>query len=64
MAGKGKLSRLFRPVKKVSDKKRRQKAQRKRLAALGVPEAQLKKMNPLQVRTLLKRPAKVKKALA
>jgi len=47
MAGKGGLSRLFRPVKKVSDKKRRQKVQRKRLAALGVPEAKIKKMNPL-----------------
>lgn len=55
---------MFRPVKKVSDKKRRQKVQRKRLAALGVPEAKIKKMNPLQVREMLKRPAKLKKKLA
>ena len=61
MAGKGGLSRLMRPVKKVSEKKRRQKVQRRRLIALGMPEEKVNKMDPLQVRTLLKRPAKLKK---
>lgn len=64
MAGKGKMSRLMRPVKKTGDRKRRQKVQRRRLVALGVPEEKVKKLNPLQVRMLLKRPAKLKKALA
>ena len=64
MAGKGKMSRLMRPVKKTSDRKRRQKVQRRRLIALGVPEEKVKKLNPLQVRMLLKRPAKVKKAMS
>ena len=61
MAGKGGLSRLMRPVKKMSDKRRRQKVQRRRLVALGVPEEKVKKMDPVVVRTLLKRPAKLLK---
>ncbi len=56
MPGKGRLTRLYRPVKKASDKRRREKTQRKRLAALGVSEERLRRMNAKQVRTLLKRP--------
>ena len=61
MGGKGSLSRDNRPVKGTSDKKRREKVQRLRLIKLGVPEATVKTMNPLQVRMMLKRPAKIKK---
>jgi len=61
MGGKGSLSRDNRPVKGASDKKRREKVQRNRLIALGVPEAKVNKMNTLEVRMMLKRPAKIKK---
>lgn len=62
MAGKGTLSRLNRPVKRIGEKKRREKVQRKRLIGLGVPEAKVKGMNAKQVRLMLKAPAKIKKA--
>jgi len=61
MGGKGKDTREFRPVKKASDKRRREKAQRKRLLALGVPEGQLNKLNSKQVRLMAMRPAQIKK---
>ena len=61
MGGKGSLSRDNRPVKGASDKKRREKVQRNRLIALGVAEDKVMKMNTLEVRMLLKRPAKLKK---
>lgn len=48
--------------KNPGDRRRRQKVQRRRLVALGVSEDAVAKMNPKQVRTLLKRPAKIKKA--
>jgi hypothetical protein len=64
MPGKGGLTRLFRPIKKDSDKKRREKVQRKRLVALGMSEEQVNALNAFQVRQVLKRPAKVKKSLA
>lgn len=61
MPGKGGLTREGRPVKGASDKKRREKVQRNRLIKLGVPEAKVKAMNALEIRTMLKRPAKIKK---
>lgn len=61
MGGKGSLSRDNRPVKGASDKKRREKVQRNRLIALGVAEDKVMKMNTLEVRMMLKRPAKLKK---
>jgi len=61
MSGKGGDTRAGRPVKGTSDKKRREKVQRIRLIKLGVSEDKVKKMNPLEVRLMLKRPAKIKK---
>lgn len=61
MGGKGSLSRDNRPVKGASDKKRREKVQRNRLIKLGVAEEKVNTMNSLQVREMLKRPAKIKK---
>ena len=64
MAGKGSLSRLFRPVKGASDKKRREKVQRKRLIGLGMSEEKVKKLDASQVRQLIKAPKKLQKKLA
>lgn len=50
---------MTRPVKSVCERKRRLKVQKKRLLALGVTEAALRKMNSRQVKDLLKRPAKL-----
>ena len=49
-----------RPKKSGCDRRRRQKVQKKRLASLGVPEDIIRKLDPKQVRQLLKRPAKLK----
>lgn len=64
MSGKGGDTRAGRPVKGASDKKYREKVQRRRLVALGMSEEKVMKLNALQVRELLKAPAKVKKAAA
>jgi len=61
MSGKGVNTRMGRPVKGTSDKKRREKVQRSRLVKLGVPEAKVNTMNAAEVRTMLKRPAKLVK---
>jgi len=53
-----------RPKKKVAAKLRRQKVQKKRLVALGMDEKEVAKMQPKKVRTLVQKPAKVKKAVA
>ena len=45
-----------RPKKKASERRRRDKTQRKRLTALGVDEAKVGKMDAKRVRTLLSRP--------
>jgi hypothetical protein len=47
--------------KNAGDRRRRQKVHRRRLVALGMSEEAVAKMNPKEVRTLLKRPAKIKK---
>ena len=49
-------------VKSAGAKRRRQKVQSKRLIALGVPESKVKRMDSAAVRTMLKRPALIKKA--
>lgn len=61
MAGKGVNTRMGRPVKGASDKKRREKVQRNRLVKLGVSADKVSKMNAVEVRTMLKRPAKIAK---
>ena len=52
---------LTRPRKGGAAKRRRQADHRKRLIALGVDEAEVAKMNPREVRTMLKYPAKLSK---
>lgn len=59
MSGKGVNTRMGRPVKGASDKKRREKVQRNRLIGLGVSEEKVMKMNSVEVRQMLKRPAKL-----
>ena len=49
-----------RPKKGACEKRRREKVHRKRLIGLGMAEAKVNAMNPAQVRTLLKRPKKIK----
>lgn len=53
-----------RPKKTPAERARRQKAQKKRLVALGVTQEIADKMTPLQIRNKVVRPAKVKRALA
>jgi hypothetical protein len=53
-----------RPVKSEGERRRRQKVQKLRLTKLGMDAAIVAKMEPLVVRTLLKRPVKVLKAVA
>ena len=50
-----------RPKKKDRDKKRRQKVQRERLIALGLPADRVNAMNAAQVRALLRRPGRIRK---
>lgn len=52
---------LTRPRKGGSRKLRRQNDQKKRLLALGMPEEEVRRLNPRQVLTLLQRPLKVAK---
>ena len=54
---------ITRPKKSEGDRRRRQKAQKARLAKLGMSAAVVAKMEPLVVRTMLKRPKKVLAAL-
>lgn len=61
MAGKGSDTRDTRPVKKGIERRRRQKVQRKRLLALGVPEEKVTRLDARQVRVMLRRPARVAK---
>ncbi len=53
-----------RPKKSITDRKRRVKTQSKRLVKLGVSAGVIRKMNAKEIRTALKRPAKLTKALA
>jgi hypothetical protein len=62
MTARRKLSKkpMTRPKKNRRERLRRQKAQRKRLIALGLPKDQVDTMSAQQVRERLKRPAAVK----
>lgn len=53
-----------RPKKSPAERARREKAQKKRLVALGVPQEEADKMSPLAIRNKLKRPARVVRDLA
>ena len=53
-----------RPKKTPAERARRQKVQKKRLVALGVPQEVADKMNPRDIRTKLARPKKVVSELA
>ena len=53
-----------RPKKTAAERARRQKAQKKRLVALGVAQSVADKMSPLAIRDAVVRPKKVKRALA
>jgi len=50
---------IRRPRKGAAERARRMKAHAKRLAALGVPEEKVSKLNAEQMRILLRRPAKL-----
>mgnify|MGYP001383042558 FL=1 len=52
---------LTRPRKGGAAKRRRQTDQKKRLITLGIDEDKVQKMNPREVLTMLKYPAKIKK---
>ena len=52
---------LVRPRKGLKEKERRYKAHRQRLVALGLPEEDVRKMDPKKMRTLLRHPAKLAK---
>lgn len=49
-----------RPKKSEADKRQRQNQHRKRLVALGLKEEVVKKMTAQQMRTLLRKPKKIK----
>ena len=53
-----------RPTKSGAARRKRQADHRKRLIALGMDEAEVALMNPNDVRTMLKHPAKVAKECA
>lgn len=50
---------ITRPRKGAAARNQRQKNQKKRLIALGMSEEAVDKMNPKEIRDLLKHPAKV-----
>ena len=58
------IKHVRRPKKTPAERARRQKAQKKRLVALGVPQAEADKLQPIVIRTMLTRPKKVVKCLA
>jgi len=55
---------LTSPAKKPRESRRREKVQRKRLAALGVPDTAIKAMNTKELRLNLKRPLQTQKQWA
>jgi len=60
MAVNQRVKHVRRPKKSPAEKRRRQAVQKKRLVGLGVPAADVAKMQPDVVRTMLRRPAKIK----
>ena len=55
---------LTQGAKKAREIRRREKTQRRRLVALGVPETVAAKLDAKAVRTLLKRPVQVRRQYA
>lgn len=55
---------LTRARKTGADKRRRERVQRRRLIALGLPGEEVEHMNSRRVRTLLKRPKDVVRRVA
>ena len=53
-----------RPRKGEAGKKRRVKVQKARLVKMGLPAAELDRLDTKQIRTLLRKPAAVRKAVA
>ncbi len=53
------LKHLRRPKKSPAEKIRRQKVQKRRLVGLGVPQEMADRLDPKDVRTLLRHPADV-----
>jgi len=53
---------LRRPRKSGTERRRREQTHRRRLAALGVPAEQLRTMDAVQLRTLLKQKMKGRRA--
>ncbi len=53
---------LNRPRKSPAERRRRNKLHRKRLVALGVPEAKVEKLNTMEIRALIRRPVKTAKS--
>lgn len=58
------IKHVRRPKKSSAERARRQKAQKKRLIALGVSQEVASKMSPLAIRNAVVRPKKVKQELA
>ncbi|MBR1609236.1 MAG: hypothetical protein IJ678_06435 [Kiritimatiellae bacterium] len=58
------IKHVRRPKKTPAERARRQKAQKKRLVALGVPQAEADKLQPIVIRQMLTHPKKVTQALA
>ena len=52
-----------RPKKSSAERARRQKVQKKRLVALGVSQETADRLQPLEIRNLLKRPLRVSRTL-
>ena len=52
-----------RPKKSPAERARRQKEQKQRLVALGVSQETADKLQPIEIRNLLKRPLRAKQAL-
>ena len=52
-----------RPKKSTAERARRQKVQKKRLVALGISQETADKLQPIEIRNLLKRPLRAKQAL-
>jgi hypothetical protein len=52
-----------RPKKSPAERRRRERVQRRRLAALGVPEQIAQRLDPVTVRRLLRHPKKIQQRL-
>ena len=57
------IKHVRRPKKSTAERARRQKEQKKRLVALGISQETADKLQPIEIRTLLKRPLRAKQAL-